>query len=337
MIDPNEEGSMGTKTRVTKEARAVRLLAVFVLFLIAARRMDAQTTYGTILGTARDASGAVVPNVQVTVTDQNSGKAYVAGTDSLGAYHFTTLFPGVYNFDAVATGFRPIDIRGIVLQVNQTARFDLTLEVGEKTDTVSVEAAAPVLATDRSDVGQVIDNQKIVNLPLNGRNFMQLASLTNGVILGGNTESGGPNFLSMGGRPTQNSFLIEGVETRVQREGGYGLNLSIDAIQEFKVMQNAFSAEYGRGTTIINAAIKSGGNAMHGSLFEFLRNEKLDARNAFDLTGLKPPLRFNQFGGSAGGPIRRDKLFYFVNYEGQQIRRSTICFAYLYSPYMLAG
>src|SRR2546425_11396888 len=122
MIDPNEEGGMGTKTRGTKEVRAVRLLAVFVLFIIAARRMDAQTTYGTLLGTARDASGAVVPNVKVTVTDQNSGRAYVSETDALGSYHFATLFLGVYNINAAASVFRPIVIRGMVLRVNQTAR-----------------------------------------------------------------------------------------------------------------------------------------------------------------------------------------------------------------------
>ena len=331
---------MQGRHRRTKGGRAVWLLTTLALMIVATvgHRMNAQTTYGILLGTARDPSGSVVPNVQVTVTDQNSGRAYTSETNSLGSYHFTTLFPGVYNISAVASGFRPIEIRGIVLQVNQTARFDLDLQVGEKTDTVDVQATAPVLATEKSDVGQVIDNREIVNLPLNGRNFMQLASLTNGVILTTtNTESGGPNFLSMGGRPTQNSFLVEGVETRIQREGGYGLNLSIDAIQEFKVMQNAFSAEYGRATTIINAAIKSGGNTVHGSLFEFLRNDKLDARNAFDLTGEKPPLRFNQFGGSVGGPIRRDKLFYFVNYEGQRIRRSLTTFTNVPTPAMLSG
>ena len=328
---------MKAKTQRTMGSLSFGLLAIFLLLAVTSRETAAQTTYGTILGTARDPSSAVVPNVKVTITDKNSGRTYLAETDDLGTYHFTTLFPGVYDINAVASGFRPIDIRGVVLQVNQTARFDLALQVGELTDKIDVEAAAPVLATDRSDVGQVIDNQKIVNLPLNGRNFMQLASLTNGVILTGNTESGGPNFLSMGGRPTQNSFLIEGVETRIQREGGYGLNLSIDAIQEFKVMQNTFSAEYGRATTIINAAIKSGGNAMHGSVFEFLRNDKLDARNAFDLTGQKPPLRFNQFGGSVGGPIRKDKLFYFANYEGQQIRRSTTRFTNVPTPAMLSG
>lgn len=175
--------------------------------------------------------------------------------------------------------------------MNQTARFDLAMVVGQITESVNVTASAPVLATDTSDVGQVIAARQIVDLPLNGRNLMQLAALTNGVILGGTTESGGPNFLSEGGRPTQNNFLVDGVESRIQREGGYGLNLSVDAIEEFKVMQNSFSDEFGRSTAVVNAAIRSGSNAIHGALFEFLRNNALDARNAFDITARKPPLR----------------------------------------------
>jgi hypothetical protein len=195
----------------------------------------------------------------------------------------------------------------------------MVLEVGQVTETVNVQASAPVLSTDTSDVGQVINSRQIVELPLNGRNFLQLASLTNGAILSpGTTESGGPNFLSEGGRPTQNSFLIDGVESRIQREGGYGLNLSVDAIEEFKIMQNSFSAEYGRGTTIVNAAIRSGSNALHGTLFEFLRNDKLDARNAFDLSGgNRPPLRLNQFGGSLGGADCTGQVVLFC-----QLRRS---------------
>ena len=312
-------------------------LCVILLLGLSVSSSWGQTTYGSIVGVARDASGSVMPGITVTVVNQNTGESHAQPTNEVGAYAFTTLYPGVYRVRAEARGFKPVEIRDIRLQVNQTARFDLLMEVGEVTQTVEVIASAPVLATDSSDVGQVINNRQILDLPLNGRSFMQLASLTNGVILSGTTESGGPNFLSEGGRPTQNSFLVDGVETRVQREGGYGLNLSVDAIQEFKVMQNSFSAEYGRGTSIVNAAIKSGGNQFHGSAFEFLRNEVLDARNAFDLTGKKPPLRMNQFGGSLGGPILRDKTFFFVNYEGQRIRRSTTRYTLVPTPAMLDG
>ena len=313
------------------------VIALAALVLITALPCPAQTTYGKIVGNARDASDSVVPAVKVTVVNEATRESYTQLTNELGAYAFNTLIPGTYTIQAEVTGFRPIQIQNITLQVNQTARFDLRLELGQVSESVSVTASAPVLSTDTSDVGQVITTQQIVDLPLNGRNFLQLAALTNGVILSGTTESGGPNFLSEGGRPTQNSFLVDGVETRIQREGGYGLNLSVDAIEEFKIMQNAFSAEYGRATTIVNAAIRSGTNSFHGTAFEFLRNDVLDARNAFDLTGTIPPLRMNQFGASVGGPVRRDKLFFFVNYEGQRIRRGATRFTSVPTPAMLSG
>jgi hypothetical protein len=313
-------------------------VAVTLLLCTCALPLSSQTTYGAIVGTARDGTGAVMAGVKVTVTNQATGVSLSQNTNEAGAYAFTTLYPGTYLVRAEFSGFRPVDIRGISLSVNQTARFDLNMELGQVAERIEVLATLPVLATDTSDVGQVINNRQIMELPLNGRNFMQLASLTNNVILTGNVEGGGPNFLSQGGRPTQNSFLVEGVESRIQREGGYGLNLSVEAIQEFKVMQNSFAAEYGRATTIVNAAIKSGGNQIHGSVFEFLRNEKLDSRNAFDLSGAKrPPLRMNQFGASIGGPILKDKLFYFANYEGQRVRRGFTAYANVPTPAQFDG
>ena len=317
--------------------KRVDALAVVVALGLCAGPAAAQTTYGSIVGSARDASGAVISGVKVTVTNESTAEAHNQTTNDLGAYAFTTLYPGSYTIRAEQVGFRPIEIKGVLLQVNQTARYDLAMELGGVTERIEVLSAAPVLATDTSDVGQVIANQQIVDLPLNGRTYIQLAALTNGVILSGTTESGGANVLSEGGRIHQNSFLVDGVETRIQREGGYGVSLSVEAIEEFKVMQNSFSAEYGRATTIVNSVIKSGGNSIHGSVFEFLRNDKLDARNAFDLTGIKPPLRQNQFGAAVGGPIKRDKLFYFLNYEGQRVRRGATRFDNVPSAAMLAG
>jgi len=310
---------------------------VVSLLLIAALPLPAQTTYGKIVGNVRDTSDSVMAAVEVTVTNEGTGQSFTQLTNELGAYAFNTLIPGTYTIKAEMAGFRPIHVQHITLQVNQTARFDLVMEVGQVSDSVTVTASAPVLATDTSDVGQVITTRQIVDLPLNGRNFLQLAALTNGVVLSGTTESGGPNFLSEGGRPTQNSFLVDGVESRIQREGGYGLNLSVDAIEEFKIMQNSFSAEYGRGTTIVNSVIRSGSNSIHGTVFEFLRNDKIDARNAFDLTGRKAPLRLNQFGAGVSGPVMRDRLFYFLNYEGQRVRRGTTRFANVPTPAMLSG
>ncbi|MEX2304322.1 MAG: TonB-dependent receptor [Bryobacterales bacterium] len=317
--------------------KGARWCGLAVLLGVSALNLNGQGTYGAIIGSARDTTGAVMPGVTVSVTSERTGQTSQQATNEVGAYSFTTLFPDTYLIRAEAVGFRPVNINGITLQVNQTARYDLAMQVGDVTETIEVTSSAPVLSTDTSDVGQVIENQKVVNLPLNGRNFLQLAALSQSIILTGQTESGGPNFVGQGGRVTQNSFLIEGVETRIQREGGYGLNLSVDAIQEFKVMQNSFSAEYGRGTTIINAAVKSGGNQFHGTVYEFLRNDKLDARNAFDLTGSQPPLRFNQFGANVGGPIQSDKLFFFVNYEGQRIRRSETRFSNVPTDAMFNG
>ncbi|MGH9628380.1 MAG: TonB-dependent receptor domain-containing protein, partial [Bryobacteraceae bacterium] len=318
-------------------SKQLRYWSLMLLLASTVQDLRGQGTYGAIVGSARDSSGAAMPGVTVVVTNERTGQSSRWVTNEVGAYTFSTLFPDTYRIRAEAPGFRTVEISGITLQVNQTARYDLTMEIGAVTELVEVTSSAPVLATDTSDVGQVIENQKVVNLPLNGRNFLQLAALSQGIILTGQTESGGPNFVGQGGRVTQNSFLIEGVETRINREGGYGLNLSVDAIQEFKVMQNSFSAEYGRGTTIVNAAIKSGGNQIHGTLYEFLRNDILDARNAFDLTGAQPPLRFNQFGANLGGPIKRDRLFYFVNYEGQRIRRSETRFSNVPTEAMFNG
>ena len=301
----------------------------------------AQVTYASIVGNVRDASGAVMPNVPVTITNQSTGEQFKQSTNPTGAYAFTTLFPGVYKIHAEMPGFQAIDIENIQLQVTQTARYDLTLKVGAISQKIEVSASAPVLATDKADIGNVVTSTQIQDLPLNGRDYMQLASLTNGVILAAwsneSVEAGGPNFVSEGGRITQNSFLVDGVETRTQREGGYGLNLSIDAIQEFKVMQNSFDAQYGRGTAIVNAVIKSGGNDFHGTAFEFLRNNALDARNAFDLTGVLPPLRQNQFGASLGGPIKRNKTWFFFDYEGQRIRAGTTSYANVPTAALLNG
>jgi hypothetical protein len=296
-----------------------------------------QTTFASIVGTVRDSSGSVAPGVAVMAVNAATGERETQKTGETGAYSFVTLHPGTYSIRAEAPGFRLVEVRNIVLQVNQAARFDLTLEVGQVTDRIDVTAPLTVLATETSEMGRVTANEEIVSLPLNGRNYMQLAELTNGVVIQGTSESGGPNIVGDGGRYMQNSFLLEGVESRTQREGGYGMNLSVDAIGEFKILQNAFSAEFGRGTTIVNATLRSGTNSLHGSLFEFIRNDAVDARNAFDLTGLVPALRMNQFGASIGGPIRKNRTFFFANYEGQRIRRGGTTYVNVPTAEMLAG
>ncbi|MGH9668378.1 MAG: carboxypeptidase regulatory-like domain-containing protein, partial [Bryobacteraceae bacterium] len=312
------------KTRILHQG--VIGCCALVLTLGAIPRCLAQTTYGSIVGTARDATGAVISGLRVVATNEATGVKAVQLTNNVGSYSFTTLFPGKYGIHAEMKGFRPVDVNGIQLEVNQTARFDLSMEVGQVSERMQVAATLATLSTDTSDVGQVVENRQVVDLPLNGREYLQLAALTNGVFLTGSKggESAGPEFSSQGVRMNSDSFLIGGVETRVTRNSTYGLGLSVDAIGEFKILQNSFSAEYGRGASIVNATIKNGTNEFHGTLFEFLRNNALDARYAYNFTNHSQPLRQNQFGASIGGPIRRNKLFFFSNYEGQRVRISNV-------------
>jgi hypothetical protein len=286
----------------------------------------AQTTYGSIVGTARDTTDAVVVGIQVTVTNEATGVTAAESTNQAGNYSFTTLFPGRYRIHAETPGFKPIDVGGIELQVNQSIRFDLTMQVGQLSDKVEVTAGLAALATETSDVGQVVENKQVIDLPLNGRQYLQLAALTNGVFLTGSQggESAGPQFRSQGVRMNSDSFMIGGVETRITRNSTYGLSLSVDAIGEFKILQNSFSAEYGRGASIVNATVKNGTNEFHGTLFEFIRNNVFDARYAYNFTNTVQPRRQNQFGASVGGPIRKNKLFFFTNYEGLRIRLSNV-------------
>lgn len=319
--------------------RAAWILAVVAVFFIPWSTLYGQATSGSIVGTARDASGAVVPNVLVTATNEATGTSASETTNEVGAYTFTALQPGMYRIHTELSGFRPVDITGIQLQVNQTARFDLTMQVGQVSEKVEVAATLATLATDTSDVGQVIANREIVDLPLNGRQYLQLASLTNGVVTSGSAggDNAGPNFTSQGNRQSNNSYLVGGVDTRIQRNNTYGLSISVDAIGEFKILQNAFAAEFGRGASVVTSTVKSGGNNFHGSLFEFVRNQVFDARYSYNFTNTKTPLRQNQFGGSLGGAIIKNKTFFFVNYEGERIRQGGVGYANMPQPQFFSG
>ncbi|MDP2998760.1 MAG: carboxypeptidase-like regulatory domain-containing protein, partial [Bryobacterales bacterium] len=305
------------------------ILAVFITLCLLVPGLQAQTTFGSIVGTARDASGAVVPNVAVSVTNEATNAVFSATTSEVGNYSFTTLTPGTYKVHAELSGFRPLDIRGIQLQVNQTARHDLVMQVGQVSEKVEVAATLATLATDTSDVGQVVGNRQIVDLPLNGRQYLQLASLTNGVVTSGGAggDNAGPQFTSQGNRPSNNSYLVGGVDTRIQRNNTYGLSISVDAIGEFKILQNAFAAEFGRAASVVTSTIKSGSNGLHGTIFEFVRNQVFDARHSYNFTSVKTPLRQNQFGTGVGGPIVKNKTFFFLNYEGERIRSGGISYA----------
>jgi hypothetical protein len=300
---------------------------MLALAFSAALRCYGQTTYGSIVGTARDPSGAVIVGARVTVTNVGTAVKVTQATNDVGAYSFTTLFPGQYTIHAEMQGFQSVDIRDIQLQVNQTLRFDLSMQLGQVSQRIEVSATLAALATDTSDVGEVIENHQLVDLPLNGRQFVQLATLSSDVYLSGPNNAGdsaGDQVINEGGRLFSNSYLVDGTDIRVERGGSYGVSPSIDALDEFKLLQNTFSAEYGYGQTVLTATIRSGTNHLHGVAFDFLRNNALDANYSFNPTGTVPPLRQNQFGGSFGGPIKKEKVFFFVNYEGTRLKESNV-------------
>ncbi len=296
--------------------------------------LAAQSITGSILGTVFDPSKAVITGAKVKATNMAQGWSQDSVTDGLGDYIFTHLPPGEYSISVSTTGFQTVTIPNINVQVDQRARVDATLQAGSVTEQVTVDAGStPLLATDSNVIGQVEDTRDIRELPLNGRRFFDLALLTSGAGPQGSTFSsvvwGRTTGLSLSGtRDINVSFLIDGAETRDERYGGTFQFSSVESIQEFKVEENFVDAQYGQASAVVSAVTASGTNQLHGALFEFLRNDKLDARNYFD--GINPPpFRMNQFGGSIGGPVilphynGKDKTFFFFNYEGQRQRQSS--------------
>src|ERR1017187_6042650 len=305
------------------------VIAICALLLAAGvfTRCAAQTTYGSIVGTARDSSGAVIVGAKITVTNVGTALKTTQNTNDVGAYSFNTLFPGAYTVHAEMQGFQSVDVQTLQLQVDQTLRTDITMPLGQVSQQVTVTETLATLNTDTADVGEVIENRQVTDLPLNGRNFVQLAGLANDVFFVGannNGDSAGQQITSEGSRLFSNSYLFDGVEIRVERGGSYGVSPSIDAIGEFKMLQNTFSAEYGYGQTVLNSTIKNGTNQFHGVGFGFIRNDALDAFNAFNGTGKKNQLKQQQFGGSFGGPIKKEKLFFFVNYEATRTTKGNV-------------
>jgi hypothetical protein len=294
------------------------------VFLVSASAWAQPTA--SIIGRVSDSTGATVSGAEVTVRNTGTGLSRSVMTSDAGEYEFPLLpITGAYTLSVSKQGFQSQERTGIELQVEQRARFDVTLTVGNISEKITVEAAAPVLNTETGSIGQVVENKKIVDLPLNGRNFVQLASLLPNAIIGTSGTVGGTVVAVSGGRSNKTEYLLDGVSINEQLFDGVVLRPSVDAIQEFKIQSNSFSAEYGRGNAVLNATIKSGTNNFHGSVYEFLRNDTLDARNFF--LARKAPYRQNQFGFALGGPVilpkfnGRDKSFFFINYEGTRVRQ----------------
>jgi hypothetical protein len=289
-----------------------------------------QITTGTISGTVKDASGAVLPGATVVAQSEETGFSRTVSTDSTGRYIAPSLDPGLYKITASMDGFQTTSRTGIELTLGRQVVINFDLTVGSIATSVEVTAEAPLVDTIGGTLGGTIESSKITELPLNGRDLAQLITLQAGVVnfTEGSSDGGGRVLVVSGARATQNVFYMDGVsiESFAQKTptGVSGNFLGSDSVREFKVDSNAYSAEYGRGSGgIFNIATKSGTNNFHGSVFEYLRNDNLDAAQWEDnrFGGEKPEFKRNQFGFSVGGPILRDKTFFFGNYEGFRERQ----------------
>jgi Carboxypeptidase regulatory-like domain/TonB dependent receptor len=310
----------------------------FLLLSFGCAAVLGQSTTGTILGSVTDPSGAVVPGVVVTVTDLGTGITTSSSSDGHGDYVVTPLAIGTYSIAFEAKGFKKYVESGIKVDVQDRVRVNATLQIGRAAEMIEVQAAAPLLETDTSSLGQVVDSQRIVDLPLNGRFFTRLAVLTSGTVptpSGARDENTG-GFSANGVRPYQNNFILDGVDNNSLSEdlvsqASFVVGPPPDAIAEFKVETNSMSAEYGRsGGAVLNVNIKAGTNQLHGTAYEFLRNSAMDAKNYFDPGSSPiPAFKENQFGFSLGGPIvlpkiynGRNRTFFFLDYQGTRIRSS---------------
>jgi hypothetical protein len=319
----------------------LKTLAIALWLCILIVPLAAQSTSGTIVGTVTDPTGAVVAGANVTVTNQGTGIALKTTTDSTGNYVLTPVAVGTYSVTVESAGFKKSVSSNITVNVQDRVRVDAALQVGEIVDTVEVAASAPLLQTDTSYLGQVVESQRIVDLPLNGRYFSRLAILTAGTAptpAGARDEKTG-GFSSNGVRPYQNNYLLDGVDNNSMSEdmvnqASYVVGPPPDAIAEFKVQTNSMSAEFGRsGGAVLNVTIKSGTNALHGTVYEFLRNSALDAKNFFDSPSDPiPPFKLNQFGFSTGGPVVKNRTFFFFDYQGTRQRTGHTFFATLPPP-----
>jgi hypothetical protein len=312
--------------RVPIAARAALVLALFTLVGVP---VFAQLQAGRILGTVFDPQKAGIPGATVTVTNVATNVSRTAVSDTEGHYVITPLDPGTYNVTAEVAGFQTTRREGLVLTVGQSARVELTLNLGTLSTEVQVTAETPLLNTESATLSEVITNEQIVDLPLNGRGFHELARLTSGVALlppTGNTQPVRPEVVNgnvIGGvAGSQTRFLLDGVDITEEHQGGTWIQTSVDALQEFSVQQNAYSAEFHGAGATFNVTTKSGGNAFHGSLFEFMRNDKFDSKNFFAVN--KEKLERNQFGGTLGGPIIRNKTFFFASYEGHRRQQGVV-------------
>ncbi len=316
-------------------------LVTFAVLALLPGAAWAQNVYGTIAGTVTDTSGAVIGGATITLTNVDTGAKRNISTDASGNYSFVNILPGRYRIEGEKTGFKKFVREPIVVQIESGLRVDIALEVGAINQTVEVTAEAPLLQPETQSLGQVVEQRTVTDLPLNGRNPLALVALTAGVVpqgqpSAGNSSMGNPvganpfaagDFQVGGGQAGQSQILIDGVPTNGAYLNVVTLIPTQDAVEEFKVQTNNLGPEYGRfAGGVINLSTKSGTNSFHGSAYEFLRNKVLNANDFFANRGgvARPPFTQNQFGANVGGPVIKDKLFFFSSYEGYRQRKGSI-------------
>jgi len=318
--------------------------AVLPVLLLLAFRSLAFGQNAQLTGIITDNNSALIAGAQITLINVDTSVTRKVVTNADGYYSITFVPPGNYQLSVHAARFKPVTRNEVSINVDQAARIDFTLEIGALTESVNINSIEPPLERETSSIGQVIENKTIVTLPLNGRNYSQLALLIPGATPNqGSRATDG--FSLNGNRTLQNKFLVDGLDNNnyiagVDTASTQAIRPSVDAIQEFKVESANYSVQYGQAAGgVISVAIKSGTNTMHGSAFEFLRNEKLDANDFFaNRAGLKRgPFRFNQFGGTLGGPVWRNHTFFFASFQGTRTRASTTSVVTVPTPEQVRG
>ena len=311
-------------------ARFQRMSALCGLFcLLAAAPAAAQLSAGRIVGTVTDPQKASIPRAAVVVTDTATGLSRNVTTSDHGDYVVTPLNPGIYRVTVTIDGFQTAVVESVTVQVGQSARADVQLSLGSLTESTIVTSNSPLLDSESGTLGHVVTNTQIVNLPLNGRSFYELARLTPGAVLlpgGGNLLRIRANYISgtavSGVRGSQTTFMLDGADVTDHHQGGSLIQTSVDALQEFKVQQSAYTAEFSQAGGALNATTKSGADQFHGTLFDFMRHDAFDARNFFARE--TEELKRQQFGATLGGPIMRRRTFFFASYEGMRERQGLV-------------